>query len=103
MKKIFKTVLVLNLITGVIAVILRMNFDYFAKVNLVDFISFIGIFFWIVGGVGLIGNTRYKSSRKLDFTPDFKYENKGYYFTFLMFICGIPSIVTGIIFFIIQQ
>ncbi len=103
MKKIFKKVLILNLIAFVIAVILRMNFDYFAKVNLVDFICFIGILFWIVGGAGLLGNARYKSSRKIDFTPDFEYENKGYYFTFIMFICGIPSIVTGIILFIIQQ
>ena len=103
MKNIFKTVVVLNLIAGVIVIILRMNFDYLAKINLVDFISFIGIFFWIIGGAGLIGNARYKSSRKGDVTPDFEYENKGYYFTFVMFICGIPSIVTGIVLFVIQQ
>ena len=103
MIKILKTVIDLNLITGVIAVILRINFDYLAKINLVDFISFIGISFWIVGGTGLLRNTRYKSSRKINFTPDFEYENKGYYFTFVMFICGIPSIVTGIILFVIQQ
>ncbi len=103
MKKIFKLVVVLNLTACVIAVILRMKFDFFARVNLMDFISFIGISFWIVGGAGMLGNTRYKSSKRTDFTPDFEYENKGYYFTFVMFVCGIPAIVTGIILFISQQ
>jgi hypothetical protein len=97
MKKLVKTVIVLNLIAGVIAFILRMNFDYFAKVNLVDFISFIGIFFWIVGGSALIGNSKYRSSKMADLAPDYDGENRRFHFTIVMIICGLPSMIAGFI------
>lgn len=97
MKKLFKTVIVLNLIAGVISVILCMNFDCFSQVNLVDFVSFIGIFFWIVGGSALIGNSRYRSSRMADSAPDYDGENRRFYFTIVMIIRGLPSLVAGFI------
>jgi hypothetical protein len=103
MKKLFKTVIVLNLIAGVFAAILRMNFDYFANVDLVDFVAYIGIVFWIVGGAALIGGSSHRSTRMADLAPDYDGENRRFHFTIVMIICGLPSIVTGFILWSIRQ
>jgi hypothetical protein len=97
MKKILSTVALLNLAAGIIALILRINIEYVTQMHLVDLLFFAGAFFWIIGGASLIGDQKYKSSRLADLTPDYAQENKRYYFVFVMFLTGLPSIVAGLI------